>query len=358
MENLTIDLLEDIKDRHAPALLVILPNNLIDIDPSILEEWKEVEQNLLKTELKMAVWFAFDCPEIDNIFDVLDSDDDRYHLSGRATSEQVGRVTLSNLFASIRGFGKQNSDRLKNILLVANYDSYAAVPTLAHGANDNGSGVTVLLQLASIFNRLYSNQSTIGPYNILFLLTAAGRFNFQGTRQFMDNIDYSIVENIDFVLCLDRLGVGENLYLHTPKVDGSASTQRLLKTFENIADASDVPLKVKRSSNRGSSSSGINEWQHELLSRKLFAATISASPEANILHSRSSMFDQPELVSIPTLIRNTKYIAEVLCRYIYGHENLTELDVLAGEFKVNEKFIEHWMDYFSRTPRMSPYMNK
>ena len=63
------------------------------------------------------------------------------------------------------------------------------VETLSFGANDNASGLVALLQLAAIFNRLYSQKSTHGSYNIVFLVTGGGRFNFQGTRTWLENAD-------------------------------------------------------------------------------------------------------------------------------------------------------------------------
>jgi len=357
MEQLTLEILESIRMRHAPALLVVLPRDFSTISEEVLEEWKEIEQNLLKGEITMAVWFTFDSPDVQNIISVLERVEDKYHLSGSETSRQIGRVSLTNFLGSIRGHGHAPTDRLKNILLVANYDTYAAVPTLAFGANDNASGLVALLQLAAIFNRLYSQKSTHGSYNIVFLVTGAGRFNFQGTRTWLENADATtsgILENIDLVLCLDRLGIGNKLHLHLPKTF-SDDYKKLLQTFQDTAKKFDIPFHLNFIKRSGTG--GINEWQHELLARKpIFPATLSGSGEPNILHSESSMFDRPELIDLPILVRNIKFITEVLCRYAYGHLDESNFEVLTGQYSVNEEFVKHWINYFGTTPRMSPYL--
>jgi len=357
MEQLTLELLESIRLRHAPALLVILPRDFSTISEESLEEWKEIEQNLLKGEITMAVWFTFDSPEVENIISVLERVEDKYHLSGSETARQIGRVTMTNFLGSIRGHAP--TDRLKNIMLVANYDTYAAVPTLAYGANDNASGLVALLQLAAIFNRLYSQKSTHGSYNIIFLVTGAGRFNFQGTRTWLENADATtsgILENIDLVLCLDRLGIGEKLHLHLPKTKGE-DYGKLIQTFEDTAKKFEIPFNLNFIKQTGFNHGGVNEWQHETFARKpIFSATLSGSGEPNVLFSESSMFDRSELIDLDILVRNIKFITEVLSRYAYGHLEESNFEVLTGEYAVNEEFVKRWIDYFGRTPRMSPYL--
>jgi hypothetical protein len=130
MEQLTLELLESIRLRHAPALLVVLPRDFSKISDDVLTEWKEIEQYLLNAEVTMAVWFTYESPEVENIISVLERVEDKYHLSGGETSRQIGRVSLTNFLGSIRGHGHAPTDRLKNIVIVANYDSFGAVPVL------------------------------------------------------------------------------------------------------------------------------------------------------------------------------------------------------------------------------------
>lgn len=58
-------------------------------------------------------------------------------------------------------------------------------------------------------------------YNILFLLAGGGKFNFQGTKKWIeDNVEsaeISLLAEADYVLCIDAIGNGENLKLHVSK---------------------------------------------------------------------------------------------------------------------------------------------
>jgi Zn-dependent M28 family amino/carboxypeptidase len=59
---------------------------------------------------------------------------------------------------------------------------------MATGADSNGSGMAVLLELLAIFSQLYA-QSQRAHYNLVFALTAGGQFNYQGSRSFIDDFN-------------------------------------------------------------------------------------------------------------------------------------------------------------------------
>lgn len=58
---------------------------------------------------------------------------------------------------------------------------------LAFGADSNGSGVSVLLELARLFSQLYSSPRTHGRVNLLFLLSGAGKLNYQGSKKWLED---------------------------------------------------------------------------------------------------------------------------------------------------------------------------
>lgn len=64
---------------------------------------------------------------------------------------------------------------------------------------------------------------------MLFLLSGGGKFNYQGTKKWIeDNVEsaeISLLAEADYVLCIDAIGKGQNLNLHVskPPKEGSQS---------------------------------------------------------------------------------------------------------------------------------------
>jgi Zn-dependent M28 family amino/carboxypeptidase len=83
--------------------------------------------------------------------------------------------------------------------------------------NSNGSGVITLLELVRILSKFYENYESVIKYDLLFVLTSGGNLNFQGTQHFIDNLDATIQDNLQYVLCLDSLAGDEELYLHVSR---------------------------------------------------------------------------------------------------------------------------------------------
>ena len=57
---------------------------------------------------------------------------------------------------------------------------------MSNGCDSNGSGVVALLELSRLLSYLYSNSKTIAPMNVLFLLTAEGKFNYYGLKKWLE----------------------------------------------------------------------------------------------------------------------------------------------------------------------------
>lgn len=75
---------------------------------------------------------------------------------------------------------------------------------MSFGADSNGSGVAVLLELVRLFSTLYSDVTTHGKYNIIFLLTGGGKINYQGSKKWLedqlDSLDGALIQVIVYTL--------------------------------------------------------------------------------------------------------------------------------------------------------------
>jgi hypothetical protein len=251
---------------------------------------------------------------------------------------------------------------LPTIAIVAYYDTFGTVPDLARGADANGSGVVALLELARLFSKLYRTQlRTIGRYNLLFLLTSADAFNFWGTKYWVDNIDEKILESIEFAICLDTLvGSATNnnnnsIYLHVSRPPKEENIKRLYSKFNETAKALQIPFEIIQKKINISSPDIL--WQHEHFSRKkIVAGTLSHFSAPLPAFSRSHLFDNKNHVNISLLQRNIRFVAEALCKYIYGVA--PEVTVFEGSFAVNTQFVDSWLNAITLFPRVFPFLDK
>ena len=59
--------------------------------------------------------------------------------------------------------------------------------SLSFGGDSNGSGVVALLEIARLFSKLYMSSRSHAKYNLLFLLSGGGKFNYQGTKRWIED---------------------------------------------------------------------------------------------------------------------------------------------------------------------------
>uniref|UniRef100_A0A8C1L3W7 BOS complex subunit NCLN n=1 Tax=Cyprinus carpio TaxID=7962 RepID=A0A8C1L3W7_CYPCA len=385
--------------QSAGAVVIILPQNMSTMPQDIVQQFMELEPELLATETIVPVYFALEDEELLSIYTQTQISSSSQGSSSAAEvllhtatangfqmvtsgaqSKAVSDWAITSLEGRLSGAGGED---LPTIVLVAHYDSFGVAPWLSYGADSNGSGVAILLELARLFSRLYSYKRThAGRYNLLFFLSGGGKFNYQGTKRWLeDNLDHTdsslLQDNVAFVLCLDTLGNSDNLYLHVSKPPKEGSPQHvLLKELETVVTHQHPDLKFSMVHKKINLADDTLAWEHERFGiRRLPAFTLSHL-ESHRSPARHSIMDMRSVssslegageatagphVDLTKLRRNTKVIAETLARVIY---NLTEkgvsgdLEIFTEQMQVQEDQLASLVDWLTAQPRAAQLLDK
>ncbi|KAL7867049.1 hypothetical protein AOLI_G00148630 [Acnodon oligacanthus] len=384
--------------QSAGAVVIILPKNMSTMPQDIVQQFMELEPELLATETIVPVYFALEDDELLSIYmqtQVSSSSQGSSSaaevllhsatangfqmVTSGAQSKAVSDWAITSLEGRLAGVGGED---LPTIVVVAHYDSFGVAPWLSYGADSNGSGVAVLLELARLFSRLYSHKRTQAGYNLLFFLSGGGKFNYQGTKRWLeDNLDHTesslLQDNVAFVLCLDTLGNGDTLHLHVSKPPKEGSPQHaLLKELQMVVSEQYPDVKFSMVHKKINLADDTLAWEHERFGiRRLPAFTLSHL-ESHRSAARNSIMDMRSVsssldgageatagphVDLKKLSRNTKLIAEALARVIY---NLTEkgtngdLEIFTQQMQVQEEQLASLVDWLTTQPRAAQLVDK
>nr|XP_057929945.1 BOS complex subunit ncln isoform X4 [Doryrhamphus excisus] len=368
--------------QSAGAVVIVLPQNMSTMPQDIVQQFMELEPEMLSTETIVPVYFAMEDDELLSIYtQTLTSSSSQGSLSAAevllhtatangfqmvtsgAQSKAMSDWAITSLEGRLAGVGGED---LPTIVVVAHYDSFGIAPWLSYGADSNGSGVSMLLELARLFSKLYTYKRTHAGYNLLFFVSGGGKFNYQGTKRWLeDHLDHTdsslLQDNVAFVLCLDTLGNGDALHLHVSKPPKEGTPQyTLLKELEMVAGSQYPGLKFSMVHKKINLADDMLAWEHERFGiRRLPAFTLSHLP-SHRLAQRSSIMDVRPHVDIQKLSRNTKVVAEALARVIY---NLTEKGApshlqIFTEQMVQEEHLAAVVDWLTAQPRAAQLVDK
>lgn len=384
--------------QSAGAVVIILPKNMSALPQDIVQQFMELEPEMLSTETIIPVYFAMEDDELLSIYtQTLTSSTSQGALSAAevllhtatangfqmvtsgAQSKAISDWAITSLEGRLAGVGGED---LPTIVVVAHYDSFGVAPWLSYGADSNGSGVSMLLELARLFSKLYTYKRTHAGYNLLFFLSGGGKFNYQGTKRWLeDNLDHTdsslLQDNVAFVLCLDTLGNGDFLHLHVSKPPKEGSPQyQLLKELEMVVASQHPEVKFSMVHKKINLADDMLAWEHERFGiRRLPAFTLSHLP-SHRLSQRSSIMDVRSVspsahhgaeeppagpyVDVKKLSRNAKIVAEALARVIY---NLTEKGApgdlqIFTEQMMQEEQLSAVVDWLTAQPRAAQLVDK
>ncbi|XP_041646641.1 nicalin-1 isoform X2 [Cheilinus undulatus] len=384
--------------QSAGAVVIILPKNMSAVPQDIVQQFMELEPEMLATETIVPVYFAMEDDELLSIYtQTLTSSSSQGSLSAAevllhtatangfqmvtsgAQSKAISDWAITSLEGRLAGVGGED---LPTIVVVAHYDSFGVAPWLSYGADSNGSGVSMLLELARLFSKLYTYKRTHAGYNLLFFVSGGGKFNYQGTKRWLeDNLDHTdsslLQDNVAFVLCLDTLGNGDSLHLHVSKPPKEGTPQySLLKELEMVVSSQYPEVKFSMVHKKINLADDMLAWEHERFGiRRLPAFTLSHL-QSHRLAQRSSIMDVRSVspssrhgageppagphVDVKKLSRNTKVVAEALARVIY---NLTEKGApgdlqIFTEQMVQEEQMSAVVDWLTAQPRAAQLVDK
>uniref|UniRef100_A0A3Q3MJ35 BOS complex subunit NCLN n=1 Tax=Mastacembelus armatus TaxID=205130 RepID=A0A3Q3MJ35_9TELE len=368
--------------QHAAAILILLPQNISSMPHETLKAFMLSESKALLRETLMPVYVV---PEDEQLLYMYE---EVKQAAATRTSSIFIRVLRSmitatafqiivssntpikaitdNSIVTLEGVLPGGGEDVPTIVITAHYDSYGLAPWLSHGADSNGSGVIILLELARLFQKLYKSSRTRPPYNIIFSLTGGGKYNFLGTKRWLEeNLDHAesslLHDNVAFVLCLDTLASGDELYMHVSRPPKPETPMHsFIQCLEEVVSSRFSWVKtglVHKKINLGESTVA---WEHERYSlRRVPGFTLSHldDPKSEL---RGSVLDTMSQVDFRKLKRNGIIIAEALARYMY---NLSDKDFfflnqifLMQDFQDSRMF--SLMSFLTSVPRATQLLDK
>ncbi|KAM7438508.1 hypothetical protein ABFA07_012031 [Porites harrisoni] len=386
LSDLTIERFKEaVQTLGAGAILILLPKNTSIAALEQKEEWQQLERDLLTVEVPVAVYFAYEDKELTEIYKDIEtavtsdqagsafeallgvtSTSGYQMVVSVGETKQIKDMAISSLQGKLVGRGID--EQLPTIAIVTHYDAFGIAPSLSFGADDNGSGVVALLELARLFSRLYSDSRMQARYNLVFFLSGAGKFNYQGTKKWLednlDNPETSVLSDVDYVLCLDSIGKTDNLFLHVskPPKEGTLAFS-LVEEFKGVAEATFKEMNFTTIHKKINLAEDTLSWEHERFSlhtQRLPAGTLSHYVDPQVL-GRSSIFDVRSPESDTKLERNIAFIAEVLARHIFNFTTKgypRNMRVFSGSMAVDSNFVKTWMDYLGSQARAAQLLTK
>ena len=285
------------------------------------------------------------------ILDTLGFNKNYLHFSLSLKEPKKKEVLHLENFSGFLEVGSQNGAPNPIIAIVTYYDSFGVVSDLPSGVNSNGSGVIAMMELIRILSKFYENYESVIKYDILFVMTSAGNLNFEGTRNYLETLEPSISDNLQYVLCLDSIGEAKDLFLH-------------LSRFPK--DHEDIPNKLYSIFNTTSGNMNVNltyikkkifltnkyvPWEHEQFSKKkIISGTLSS-----IKDPIDSDFNRTVLTDITVdkeiLQRNIKFVAESVLAFLFDY-NISKFAIFKDDENfIDNKNIDSWISYFKKASR-------
>ncbi|VDN50259.1 unnamed protein product [Dracunculus medinensis] len=349
--------------------LIILPYNIDDLSSANRLALEKLDRDLYSLNTNMAVYLTYGNAEIIALLDEVNV----FSQKVSSATQQLFNSIAASTFQFLSSSSVTNNAIIPNaanivgrlwasdrnsptVVVVAHYDSHSAVPSLSQGADSNGSGVAALLELLAILSQFYASTVTRPKYNIVFLLSAGGKFNYQGSRQWIeDNIEKQPDHSIEMVICLDTIGNDNGLTVHVSKMPSDSSSIGKIYTYLKMFTSSSRTLSII--SKKINLNADVLSWEHERFSiRRLPALTISRL-KSHTDPIRTSLLDSSKQLNFQALEANINCIAEALLAYLLvlpdpncTNSNNGSLYSVLNKDNRNGR-VQQWIKLFGAEPR-------
>jgi hypothetical protein len=289
-----------------------------------------------------------------SLLDFLNIKESYLHFSLSVKEPKLKKsLNLENIYGFLE-VPSQNGSPNPIIAIVAHYDTLGIISDLPQGINSNGSGIIALLELIRIISKIYENYESVIKYDILFVLTAGGNENFKGTEYFINNLEPSISENLQYVLCLDSIGSlneKDNLFLHLSRFprEYEVTPNKLYSIFNTTAKNMDINLNYIKK--KVFLSEDFVPWEHEQFSKKkIISATLSTlmAPPEDIF--TRNLFTDVDM-DLNVVSKNIKFIVESLLEFLFDYDNANFTIFKDDKTLIDSKNLETMYNYLKKTPR-------
>ena len=373
--DLTPSLFHSIKHK-AGALIVVLPEKINDLTFEEKQHIMSLEESMLfGPETTIPVYFASWHPNLQRILDDLANGFITDEKAGSAAEAMFNSISASGYqvvvptgqalaktdvkVATLHGklAGTRADEKVPTVALVTHYDSTGVAPELSYGADSNASGVAMLLEIARLFSALYSTSRSRPQYNLVFIVTSAGKLNYQGSKKWLedqlDGLEGSVIQDAAYVICLDTVSTGDNLYVHVSKPPKENSTGGLFyKELKTVAESMNA-VTVEGVHKKINLAEKTLAWEHERYSMRRLPATTLSTLKSHEDPIRTTILDLMEPGQVDRLYKHTRVVAEALARHIY---NLSSSQIFTDPLDVSKESLSLWFSYLASQPRAAPLL--
>lgn len=242
-----------------------------------LKKWKSELHGvagILYPEPKKLTWSVSrnrnPIPELTVLSGSITGNPGRLRLQAKSRYEE--RYKVFNVIGSIPG----KNDNDTTLYITAHYDHLGCMGpgTCFPGANDNASGVSMLLNIAEHFMKPENRPN----YRMVFIAFAAEEAGLVGSKQYSE-APWTPLGNIKFLLNLDLLGTGEDGMMVVNATEHPTQ-------FQVLDSLNRVTGGLKEIRQRGKAANSDHYWFSEKGVPAFFCYTLGGSPAYHDIHDK------------------------------------------------------------------------